>query len=72
MTNQIKKVMKAQGWEVKTVAGFIVATSKGENGELFMSSIHVETLMSTVLILDSKGAPLGIPSVFKFSFPVED
>jgi hypothetical protein len=71
MKDQIKRVLKDQKWKVKTVGAFVVATSKGVGGELWMTTVNVETLMSTLLVIDSKGAPLGEPKVFKFSFPAE-
>ena len=71
MQDRIRKTLKSQGWEVKTVGGFVVATSKGVAGELWMSTVNAETLVSTVHCLDSKGVPLGEPKVFKFSFPEE-
>jgi hypothetical protein len=71
MRDRIKKTLKSQGWKVKTVGGFVVATSKGVGGELWMSTVHEDTLVSTVHCLDSKGVPLGEPKVFKFSFPAE-
>jgi hypothetical protein len=48
MKDQIKKTLKAQGWKVKTAGDFVVATSKGEGGELWTSTVHAETLVSTV------------------------
>jgi hypothetical protein len=71
MKDQIKKTLKAQGWKVKTAGDFVVATSKGEGGELWTSTVHAETLVSTVHCLNSKGVPLGEPKVFKFSVPAE-
>tara|TARA_R110002110_G_scaffold406180_4_gene625843 strand:+ start:2403 stop:2627 length:225 start_codon:yes stop_codon:yes gene_type:complete len=71
MKDQIKKTLKAQGWKVKTVGCFVVATSSGKDGGLWMSTVCADTLTTMVCLLDSKGVPLDKPHVFKFSFPAK-